>query len=251
MSGAEADDTAESFIARLDPRTRLLSCLAFVVGAISLKSLPLPLLAVAVALGLVVLARLPLAAMRRRLLHVEGFMLLLLALLPVTTPGKPLLALGPLSVSEEGMLLAVTIALKANAALLAVFSLLGSLEPVRLGQAAAQLGVPLKLAHLFLFVVRYVDVFRTETDRLVEAMRARAFVPRSNPHTWRSLGNLAGLMLVRSLDRAERVDEAMRCRGFSGRFPMAPAGSFARRDVGFIAVVGLAILALLIADRVL
>jgi cobalt/nickel transport system permease protein len=256
MSGAapsccEAEDVGESLVARLDPRTRLLAGLAFVVGVISLETLPPLLLAVATALVLVALARLPFVAMRHRLLHVEGFMLVLLVLLPVTTPGVPLLSIGPLSMTEEGVLHASTIALKVNAAVLAVFALLGSLEPVRLGRAAARLGLPLKLAHLFLFVVRYVGVFRAEIHRLLEAMRARAFVPRSNLHTWRTFGNLAGMMLVRSLDRAERVDEAMRCRGFSGRFPLATAESFTRRDVGFGAVIGLAIVALVAADKII
>jgi hypothetical protein len=43
----------------------------------------------------------------------------------------------------------------------------------------------------------------------------------------------------------------MRCRGFSGRFPLATAESFTRRDVGFGAVIGLAIVALVAADKII
>lgn len=243
------DDVAGSPIARLDPRIRLVVAIVFIIGVISLKTIAWQALGLAAAVGLVALARLPLAAMRHRLLHVEGFMLAVLVLLPLTVPGHPILAVGPVSISEAGMVRALAIALKVNAAVLATFALLASLEPVRLGRAAAQLGVPHKLVHLFLFVVRYVGVFQAETNRLLEAMRARGFVAGSNLHTWRTFGNLAGLMLVRSLDRAERVEEAMRCRGFSGRLPPVAQALMTRADYAFAAMAGLLVIVAVAGDR--
>jgi cobalt/nickel transport system permease protein len=113
----------------------------------------------------------------------------------------------------------------------------------------ARLGVPVKLVHLFLFTVRYAAVFRTETGRLLEAMRARAFVLRSSRHSWRTLGNLTGMMLVRSVERAERVEEAMRCRGFSGRLPLVATETFAPADVVFGTLLGVVLISLIAADR--
>ncbi|MGD9536644.1 MAG: cobalt ECF transporter T component CbiQ [Alphaproteobacteria bacterium] len=243
------DDVAGSPIAGLDPRTRLLAAFGFAAAVIALDGLPAMLAALLPAAALVIAARLPLAALRHRLLHVEGFMLVLLVLLPFTTPGTTLVSLGPIQVSEEGLWRAVAIILKVNAIALASFALLGSIEPVRIGWAASKLGAPLKLVHLFLFVVRYVGVFRAESRRLLEAMRARAFAPRLDLHTWRSFGNLVGLMLVRSLDRAERVEEAMRCRGFAGRFPMVASEAFRRADLIFAIVLCAALGGLVAADR--
>ena len=244
-----ADDVPGSLVAGLDPRVRLLAALVVVAGIIALST-PL---ALGTALGgglvLVALARLPATLLRHRLMHVEGFMLVLLVLLPFTTPGTAVLTLGPLAASGEGLTRAFIIALKVNAAMLSTFALLGSLEPVRLGRAAAQLGLPEKLVHLFLFAVRYVGVFQAEATRLVEAMRARAFVLRSDRHTWRTLGNLAGLMLVRSLERAERVEEAMRCRGYAGRLPATPTTPLALRDFAFTATTALVVAGLIVADR--
>jgi cobalt/nickel transport system permease protein len=65
--------------------------------------------------------------------------------------------------------------------------------------------------------VRYIDVLDAEFMRLRQAMRARAFVPRSNRHSWNSFGWLIGMLLVRSLERSERILAAMKCRGFDGR----------------------------------
>lgn len=243
------DDRSQSVIAALDPRTRLLSALAFVTGLVTLETLSSLALGLLASLVLVRLAALPSDAMRHRLLHVEGFMIVLLAFLPFTIPGHPLFAVGPFVATEEGLLRAFALVIRVNAAVLTIFALLDSLEPVRLGQALARLRAPLALVHLFLFAVRYLGVFRGEMGRLVESMRARGFSARSNRHTWRALGNLAGMTLVRSLERAERVSEAMRCRGFSGRFPLTCANRFGRVDAAFGAAIALVVLGLVVADR--
>jgi cobalt/nickel transport system permease protein len=184
-----------------------------------------------------------------RLLHVEGFLLVLLLLLPFTVQGEPVLALGPLSASREGLLRAVVLVLKINACLIAVTALVGTLEPVRLGRALAGLGAPLRLVHLFLFAVRYVALLDAELRRLREAMRARGFVARSNRHGWRSLGNLAGMLLIRALDRAEQIDEAMRCRGFSGRLPLRAGEPLAGRDFLFAGSAGVLATMFLVGER--
>jgi cobalt/nickel transport system permease protein len=64
-------------------------------------------------------------------------------------------------------------------------------------------------------------------------METRAFRPGYNLHTFRSFGNLFGLLLVRSLDRSERVLAAMKCRGFQGRFYILHAFAWMRRDTVF------------------
>lgn len=154
-----------------------------------------------------------------RLLHVEGFMLLLFLTLPFTVAGTPLFSLGPLTASEEGVLRAALIACKVSASVLLLMALLGDVEASRLGGALRGLHVPERLARLFVMTARYVSLIRDEARRLHDAMRARGFQARSNRHTWRSYGNLIGMLLVRALERAQRVEEAMLCRGYNGRFP--------------------------------
>lgn len=157
-----------------------------------------------------------------RLMHVEGFVLLLVMLLPLTVPGSPLLTAGPLTVSREGARLAALLACKVTAAALVLMALLGGVQISRLGAALGALRLPEPLVRVFVLAPRYLDVIRAEARRLRVAMRARGFRPGTNRHTLRSYGNLTGMLLVRGLDRARRVEEAMRMRGFSGRFPHAP-----------------------------
>ncbi len=61
-------------------------------------------------------------------------------------------------------------------------------------------------------------VLEEEYGQLRRAMAIRAFRPRLDLHTLRSMGYLVGMLLVRALDRSERVQKAMKCRGFAGRF---------------------------------
>lgn len=78
---------------------------------------------------------------------------------------------------------------------------------------------------------------------------ARAFVRRTSRHTLRTLGHFAGRMLVRSLERAERVDEAMRCRGFAGRFALVVGETFSRLDLGFVVLVSIGLTAALVVEH--
>jgi cobalt/nickel transport system permease protein len=244
-------DEPEGFVASLDPRTRVLSAAILIGAIVALRDLWLVAVSLAIAVAGLSLARLPFSALLHRLRHVEGFMIVLFVLLPFTVPGHPLVEVGPLAASQEGTLRAATIALKANASILVLFALVASMEPTRLGRALSGLGVPQSMVQLFLLTVRYIAVFQDERRRLTEAMRARAFVARSNWHTWRSLGNLAGMALVRALDRAERVSEAMRCRGFSGRIVIVGSTRPQLKDALFASAVALIALGLLLAQYAL
>ena len=84
-----------SVIDRLDARTRLLVAAAVVVTALSLtQARSLAVLIVAL-LALAQAGGVGWAAIGRRLAHVEGFVLVLVAFLPFTVAGAPALRLGP------------------------------------------------------------------------------------------------------------------------------------------------------------
>lgn len=250
MTSTPAHDDECGAIDRLHPRTRLLSMLAALVFVTVLHQPGVLIAMLAGAIALVWLAKRPWSELGHRLMHVEGFLLVLLLLLPFTVPGQVLWSFGPISASHEGLARAVTVGLKVNICALTIFALIGGLEPVRIGQAAESLGVPTRFVTLFLLTVRYVSVFRAESSRLTEAMRARAFRPGSNLHTWRTYGNLAGMMLVRSLERAKRVNEAMRCRGFTGRM-LAPPQDLAKwQDLAFASLFVGAMAGLLVMEYV-
>lgn len=237
-------------IEALDPRMRLICAFALCVLAVSLASYAAKCIAIGGALVLLIASGIGARAAFKRLAHVEGFMLALLILLPFTAPGRPLMTFGPLSVSAEGLHRAAHIVLSVNAAAIAVLALAGTLEPVRMGRALAALGLPEKLVRLLMFVVRYQGLFSLEIRRQIDTMRARGFAPALNRHTFRAYGNLAGMVLVASIERGERVEEAMRCRGYAGRFPLRRIRAMTSADFRFAAAVAVYCAAFLFWDKV-
>ena len=238
-------------IHRADPRARILVTVALVLLVVVAHSFEVLGIALALSVAGVFLARLPPGGVLKRLVPLNLLMLMLALLLPLTVSAEPWFRVGPLPVAPEGLLLAARIALKANAIVLALIVLLGTLDVAVLGHALSHLRVPDKLAHLFLFTVRYLDVFRREYLRLAAAMKVRGFRPRMNRHTYRAYGHLVGMLLVRSFDRSERVLAAMKCRGFRGRFYLLDHFAFSRRDLPFCIASAVILLALILLEALL
>jgi len=240
----ETDEPRRAPLARLDPRARIVAAVVFSVFVAAVNRFPTLGLALAAAVLGALLAGLSLGELLKRLMPLNVFMLFLIVLVPLTAGGSPLVELGPIAFSCDGFLLAARVALKGNAILAALAGLLGTLDIIAVGHALHHLHVPDKLAHLLLFTARYVDVLRRERRRLVTAMRVRGFRPRMDLHTYRAYGHLVGMLLVRSLDRAERVLAAMKCRGFRGRFYLLDHFAFSRHDALWAAAAAAVLAAL-------
>lgn len=221
---------------RIDPRSRILAAIAFALVVSVVNRPPALLAALACAFVSAAFSGVGPRDMLRRLAPLNVFMLLLVALMPLSSGGRQLGTVGPFPYGADGLRLALTIAAKGNAIVLLLIALAGSLDINTVGHAMSHFCVPDKLTHLLLFTVRYLDVLRREYHRLRVAIEVRAFRPGVNMHTYRTYGRLAGMLLVRSLDRSERVVAAMKCRGFHGHFYLLDHFHYSRRDALFAAV---------------
>lgn len=223
--------TGNSIIHGLDPRVKIIIVALFsVIVAISSRFLAL-LPALAISLFLVAIAKLPIKKVFYRLLLVNGLILFLWFVLPFTYKGEGLFAIGPFIATKEGILLAGQITIKSNSILLTMIALLSTTPIFSLAHAMGQLHFPDKMTHLFLFTFRYIHVIYKEYRRLTNAMKMRGFVPRTNMHTYKSYAYLVGMLLVRSYDRAERIHNAMRCRGFNNRYYSLTQFSLKMEDI--------------------
>lgn len=233
----------------LDPRSRVLAACAFSLVVVALGHVASAGLALTLAVAVAFLSGLEPKATLRRLIALDGFIILAVAMLPFTVTGEPLITVLGFDASREGAVQALLIILKANAVVLMVLALVGTIEPVRFGHAMSQLGLSDKLVQMMLFTIRYLDVLEQEYSRLRIAMRARAFRMGANRHTWRSVGYLFGMLLVRGLERSERVVAAMRCRGFDGTFrPLTPQTRLGRSDSAFALATVAGLAALIVVD---
>jgi cobalt/nickel transport system permease protein len=230
-------DTAvpPSPLSRWDTRWKLAAVLLAGVAVVSLRS-PYPAgVALAGAVGLCSLGRIPPLVLLSRL----G--VLLVAVLPM-------MAVLPLTV-EGGTRTAVTVALRAVT--LGTLALV-VLRTAPLGHtlaAAHRLYVPGVLVQIAQLAYRYSLLFFAETRRLRIALRTRGFRATTTAHTYRTLGSSAGTLLVRGGDQAERVADAMRARGFDGTYHTLSAFRTTTADVAGFVVVLAVFAALVLWDR--
>ena len=210
--------TGNSIIHQLDPRIRvvLTSAYAFVV-ALSYH-FPVLIVALMLSLALVVFSRVRFTAVLKKIIWVNAFALLLWLLLPFTFGGEVLARVGSFAVYRPGVVLAAQITLKSYAIVLAFIALIATMSFATLGHALYRLRVPEKMVHLLLMTYRYIFVIEQEYLRLVRAAKIRGFRPGTNSNTYRTFANIIGMLFIRAAARAERVQQAMLCRGFKGKF---------------------------------
>jgi cobalt/nickel transport system permease protein len=204
-------------VSRLDPRWKLAALLAAATATATLHTLPPAALALAGALCLAVLARLPWAWYRNRLAALALFLAFFTLPLPWLLPGETP-RWSPLPFSLHGVHVALLLSTKAVTivTLLLVVQATAPLDATL--KAAHALRIPGLLVQLGLLSYRYLFVLADELARLRIALRVRGYRNRATRHSYRTAGHVVGTLLVRGFERAERVGQAMRCRGFQGRF---------------------------------
>ena len=221
----------DSFIKRLDPRIKIVVVFLFsVVTAVSSR-LPVLMWALSLSLLIVLTAKVSARELIRRLIPVNMLILFLWLFLPITFAGQPLFYLGPLPVTQEGVMYATQISVKSNAIMLMLIALVASTPIFTMGHAMHELKIPNKIVHLFFFTYRYIHVMHREYDRLANSMKIRGFRPKTNLHTYKTFAYMVGMLLVRSFDRAQRVHNAMLCRGFKGNLYSLSKFSLKRKDI--------------------
>jgi len=234
-----------SFIHSVDPRLRVAAATVLSI-AIALSGSIAPLLSgLAISALILIAAQLNWRKVCGRLLVVAGFLALLWVVLPITHHGTPVYSLGSLTVTREGALLALQITLKSFTILALLIALVATMSVAALGNALSSLGVPGKLTQLLLVSYRYIFVIEQEYLRLVRAAKIRGFQPRTNLHTYRTYAYLAGMLFVRASMRAQRVYQAMLCRGFRGRYIPLQAFKAGKQNPIFVGITLSALVILL------
>jgi cobalt/nickel transport system permease protein len=156
-------------------------------------------------------------------------------------PG-PRLDVGFLSVSRKGCIFALLIALRASAIVLLGITAFGTARFDISVKALRRLHMPGPLVQILLFTYRYTFVYADQLRRMQTGMRARGFRPRRDLRTLRALGNAVGVLLVGSTERTQRVQGAMKCRGFAGTYRTAEEfrtrGADVALSAGLLGVAG-------------
>ncbi|SDO58952.1 cobalt ECF transporter T component CbiQ [Desulforhopalus singaporensis] len=224
-----------SLLHKLSAKVKLVVAVFFVAVIAVSQSFTAVTAGLVLAAALFMTARLDLSPAMKRLAGANFFTIFLWITLPLTY-GEQTTAVGPLQLSLDGLRLAALITLKTNTILLSLMALLSTSSVANIGHALKALHISDRLSFLLLFSYRYIFVIHQEYLRLTRAARLRCFVPGTNLHTYRTVGYLFGMTLVKSWNRSSRIHQAMLLRGFDGKLIPMDQQAMTYRDIVFLLV---------------
>ncbi len=227
-----------SLLHRLDARAKLLAALAYTAAAVSeprhevaglLPYLVPPLAAV-------LLSGVPAGFVLKRVLAISPFVLAVAAVNPIFETAPATVTAGPWTATvRAGWATAASIFLKFLVSALALLVLATTTRLSRVAGAMSFLGLPRVLALQVTILYRYLFLVIDEFERRRRAAEARAV----GTIGWAARARLSGSQLAglfsRSLERAERVSQAMAARGFDGTLPRAPGERLRPADAALLA----------------
>jgi len=244
-------DVPDSPLARWDARWKLAALLVAAFAFALLDGLLPSLAALATGFALVAMARLRHRWVLGRLALFALAALPFLIVLPFTLHSNgPEWTVGPVRISERGLTVGLAVFARCLSIGCLALALVGTAPAHQTLAAAHALRIPGLLVLIAALAYRYTHLLADEYKRVRVALRTRGFRVAATGHGYRTIGHVTGAVLVRGADRAERVADAMRCRGFDGTFHTTTAFRAGPADAGaFAFLVGLS-MALCIWDRV-
>jgi cobalt/nickel transport system permease protein len=108
--------------------------------------------------------------------------------------------------------------------------------------ALERLGMPKIFAIQLLMLYRYIFVLIAEGQRMYRARAIRSF--QKNRMEMRTFSFLVGQLLLRTIDRGQRIHQAMLCRGFDGTIRTRQCLRITSRDLLVFCLCTLLLLAL-------
>lgn len=233
---------------RLDPRTKLLLVILYIVGVFSAKSVVSYGVMI---LTLIVCARISKVGARSMLRGLKPVLIIIIftgLLNMFFTPGDPLVSFWIFHISKQGLRLAVFMVLRIMLLITGTFLLTYTTSPIRLTDGLERLlnwmkriHVPVhELAMMMSIALRFIPTLIEETDKIMSAQKARGADFESGNILQRARAMLPILvpLFISAFRRADELAVAMECRcyhGGEGRTKLTPL-RYAARD--YIALAG-------------
>ncbi|MDG5777443.1 cobalt ECF transporter T component CbiQ [Haloarculaceae archaeon H-GB2-1] len=162
-----------------------------------------------------------------------------LAVVLAFTAGDPIAALGPVTVTRTGVDRVVTTGLRSVASLSVLGYLVVTTPVPALFAALKRLRLPSFVVEFALLTYRGIQLLLAESERLHVAAAARLGF-RNRRTTFRTTKLLSFSLFLKTLSRADAMEQSMRARGYDGKMPVP---SVENRGHGY-AVAALACLVL-------
>ena len=241
----------DSFIHKMDPRMKIIGTLLYIIMLFMAKNI------VSMALGIVLLmllykvAGIPIKMITKSLKPVVPVILFTSVLNIFFVTGEVLLKIGFISITKEGIALAVLMSLRILCLIAGSSLLTYTTSPIELTDAIERLLNPLnklkvpvhELSMMMTIALRFIPTLIEETDKIINAQKARGADMETGSLMQRAKALIPILvpLFVSSFRRADELAMAMECRcyrGGDGRTRMKQLIYSSRDWLAFAVMVG-------------
>ncbi len=228
-----------SLVHHLDPRTKLVATLVFIIGVLLVppESWLAFTLYFIMMTALLIISRVPPVYIFRRSLIVLPFVLMMAIFIPFFKEGEVAgsynVWLWRLTITHSGLQILINILIKSWLSVLSLVLLTSTTKMDHLLLAMERLKLPHVMVVILSFMYRYLFVLVDETMRLKQARDTRNLGRNRLLLQARTLGNMVGTLFIRSYERGERVYVAMLARGYDGEVRLMNQSKFTITDAGF------------------
>jgi len=181
---------------------------------------------------LLAISGLPLKVVANRLRWPLIFLLPICLILPFTTDAGAKVNLMSQDLSLQGAHMGLLMLIKGVSVVISALAMLEAAPFSVHALALRTLKVPDTLVQIILFSHRYIFVISREMENTFRSLVSRGFESKTSCQTARVIGAVLGVLMIKSLDRSERIFMAMSSRGYSGR--MVGAGRDNMRGIDWI-----------------
>lgn len=237
----------DSYFHRLDARTKLIYTFIFILLVVMtpLDSWLLLGFYTGITVVLILTSKLPPVYVIRRSLVVMPFVLLIAVFTPFFREGEVIgsvkIWIWNIGVTDTGVQVFLNVMAKAWLSILNLIWLTATTKITHILYALDRLHFPRVLVMILSFMYRYIFVIVDEVMRMKQARDGRN-VGGNKLRNLRTIGNMIGMLFVRSYERSERVYNSMVSRGFEGQARVIDQLEFGRADVIFTMSFGVIVI---------
>lgn len=240
----------DSFLHRLDPRTKIISCLLIIFSVLFDKKWFLLLVNLLLLVAAIILSRLKIKRIVRGLRKLSIMLLITFFFQLLLTKGHTLWQWGPVHIAREGIDLGISTLLRLFIMYFCSSLLTMTTSPVSLAAGLEALLTPLnclkvpvhKIAMIISTAFRFIPTILEEAETITRAQKCRG-APFNSPNVLTRIKSMTAVLvplLAVSLQRADELAMAMESRCYTGRpnyFRMRNL-SLAKEDIFSLVIVG-------------
>jgi len=217
---------------KIDPRAKLITSLFFILMVVSFGKYEISMLVPFIFFPVYLLTsgNIPLLYIFKKVLYVSPFAIMIGVFNPVFDRGV-MLHLGNAGISG-GWISFISIMMRFGLTVSTALALIACTGFNNICFALNRLGAPKIFAVQLLFLYRYIFVLAEEAARMIRARNLRSFDGKGKGI--KTYGPLLGNLLLRTVNRAERIHMAMICRGFDGNIRIMNRYNFGLKEFVFV-----------------